>query len=222
MATLPSGLHRAPLKPRNHVAAESDDTTDVAIRTRLLAAGKRLMAEKGYDQVSLADVADAAGMTEAILLRFFGSKPRLLEAIFNEGWKSLNPRIAEIVLTTFNAKEAALAIISVMMHVLEKDRDLGKLFMFEGRRRRGPDGEILVSEGFREFTKLGFYMVAKGQKDGTFSTHFDPAVITSALLGAVEGLIRDRLIAEQHQRAMPYSESQLIAAFDAVITSFSR
>lgn len=219
---MPLDIHTEPPKARRQVEAQDDDTTDMAIRTRLLAAGKRLIAERGYDQVFLKDVAGAAGMTEAILLRFFGSKPALLEAIFNEGWKSLNPRIAEIVLTTFNAREAAIAVVSIMMHVLEKDRDLAKLFMFEGRRRRGPNGEILISEGFREFTKLGFYLVARGQKDRTFSAHFDPAVITSALLGAVEGLIRDRLIAEQHQRSMPYSESQMIAAFDAVITSFSR
>jgi AcrR family transcriptional regulator len=202
-------------------AGATADTTDAVLRARGLEAGKRLMADKGYEQVTLTEVARAAGMSEALLLRLYGSKQGLLEGIFNAFWESLNPRLAEIVLTTYNAREATLAILSVMMHVLQKDRDLAKLLMFEGRRRRGPNGEILVSEGFRDFTKLGFNLVARGQKDGSFSRVFEPAVITSALLGATEGLFRDQLIAEQYGRAMPYSESQMASAFDTVVSSFA-
>src|SRR3982751_1957287 len=59
-------------------------------RTRLLAAGKELFAREGYEQASTAAIAKAAGTSESQLMRYFGGKAGLLDAIFNESWAPLN------------------------------------------------------------------------------------------------------------------------------------
>jgi len=59
-----------------------DDTETT--RGLLLANAVRLFAERGYDAVGVAELADAAGVTKPSLYHWFGSKRGLLDAIVEE------------------------------------------------------------------------------------------------------------------------------------------
>jgi AcrR family transcriptional regulator len=65
---------------------------------RLMAAARRLIAERGYDRTSLQAIGDEAGYSRGLVSHRFGSKEGLLWAIFEHTfgeWKteSLTPRI---------------------------------------------------------------------------------------------------------------------------------
>jgi len=61
-------------------------------------------------------------------------------------------------------------------------------------------------------------LIERGQKDGSFSTALKPQAMTSALLGAAEGMMRDRLLAAQHSGSSPFPDSQIRAVFGALVT----
>src|SRR4051812_43568068 len=63
---------------------------------RILAAAKRLFAKDGYEATSTMAIARLAGTSESQMMKHFGSKEGLLEAILDDGWKSMNPPLAEI------------------------------------------------------------------------------------------------------------------------------
>src|SRR6266513_2718894 len=148
------------------------------------------MAEAGYERVSTAAIAREAGTSESQLVRYFGSKAGLLETIFDESWAPLNPQIARLVAAAPTAREAMITVLSTMIGAFERDPELAKLLMFEGRRVRGDNAEVLITQGFRDFAKLVLSLIERGQKDGSFSTALKPQAMTSALLGAAEGMIR--------------------------------
>ncbi|HEU5152974.1 MAG TPA: TetR/AcrR family transcriptional regulator [Iamia sp.] len=70
------------------------DTPDV--RTRLVAAAARLLAEGGPDKVSVRRVATEIGTSTMAVYTHFGGKPELLRAVSVEGFRHLAARLAEV------------------------------------------------------------------------------------------------------------------------------
>lgn len=186
-------------------------------RQRVMDSSKRLMARDGYERTSIEAVAEDAGVAEAAVLSLFGSKDGLLEAVFNESWGALNTRLADIVMAAVNMREATLGMLTAMLHTLGKDRDLALLLLFESRRQHGNNCEIRLSRGFRDFESLLLRVFQRGQKDGSFSPDLDPRSVTSALLGAAEGMMRDRALADMLGEPMPFTEAQLRSTFASLI-----
>jgi AcrR family transcriptional regulator len=186
-------------------------------RERLLGAAKHLMAEAGYERVSTAAIAREAGTSESQLVRYFGSKAGLLEAIFNDSWAPLNTLLPPLVTAAPTGAEAMITVLSSVINAFERAPDLAKLLLFEGRRVRGEHAEVLITQGFRDFAALVLRLIQRGQKDGSFSRALRPQAITSALLGAAEGMLRDRLMAAQQKHPSPFPETQIRAVFNALI-----
>ena len=190
-------------------------------RGRLLAAGKTLFARFGYEQTSTAAIAREAGTSESQLVRYFEGKSGLLEAIFNESWKPLNQRVQTLIASAAHGRDAVLGVLSTIINGFGNDPELAFIFLFEGRRVRGGGHEVILSKGFLQFTELVRRLVARGQKDGSFSGDFDEVAVTSALMGAAEGMIRDRLIAARSGKANPFSEREIRRVFAAVLEGLS-
>ncbi|MBV8342746.1 MAG: TetR/AcrR family transcriptional regulator [Gammaproteobacteria bacterium] len=199
--------------------ARGNESLDVASsRARLLATAKHLIAEGGYERITTAAIAREAGSSESQLVRIFGGKTGLLATIFDESWARLNPAIARMVAAAPTAREAMISVLSSMIGAFERDPDLARLLLFEGRRVRGDNAEILITQGFRDFAKLVVSLIERGHKDGSFSAALKPMAVTSALLGAAEGMMRDRLVSSQQNQPSPYSDAQIRAVFNALVS----
>ena len=60
------------------------------VHERLLEAAKILFSVHGYENTSTAAIARQANTSESQLIKHFGSKEGLLEAIFDHGWQNLD------------------------------------------------------------------------------------------------------------------------------------
>jgi AcrR family transcriptional regulator len=69
-----------------------------ATRTVLLAAARRLFAERGYDAVAAEEIVRAAGVTRGALYHHFGGKAELLDAVYELLEREMTARIARVVL----------------------------------------------------------------------------------------------------------------------------
>ncbi|OXM73822.1 MULTISPECIES: TetR/AcrR family transcriptional regulator [Amycolatopsis] len=63
--------------------------TPAARRAELLDAGARLFAAKPYDEVLMEDIADEAGVSRALLYRYFPTKPGLFAAVYRQAADNL-------------------------------------------------------------------------------------------------------------------------------------
>lgn len=59
-----------------------------ASRRELLAAASELFAERGYSRTTLRQVAGRAGLDAALVVRYFGSKDGLYQAVLAEDWRA--------------------------------------------------------------------------------------------------------------------------------------
>ena len=190
-------------------------------RSRLLQAAKRLFAEQGYEQTATSAIARDAGTSESQLMRYFGGKVGLLDALFEEAWTDLNSRVNEAVAAAESSREAIIEALQTVAAALARDADLATLFLFEGRRLRGGDEpRVRLSAGFQEFAELARGLVRKAQSARELDANLDAHAITSALLGACEGMIRDRVLA-RGGGGRGFAEREIRRTLEAMLTGFS-
>ncbi|HSP13355.1 MAG TPA: TetR/AcrR family transcriptional regulator [Thermoanaerobaculia bacterium] len=190
------------------------DSTQTS-RSRLLAAGKHLFSRFGYEQTSTSAIARDAGTSESQLVRYFGGKSGLLEAIFNESWSSLNEDIRAHIGESEHGRDAIRRVVGLVIEAFNRDHEMAFLFLFEGRRVRGQ--EVTLSQGFRSFYDLIHQLIHRGQKDGSFRRDVNEAALASAMLGCAEGMIRERLIAERTGQANPFDDEMLQRVFSSML-----
>jgi AcrR family transcriptional regulator len=196
-----------------------EDGDRAVVRRTIMAVAKRRLARFGYEGTSLSAIARGAGLNTGELLRHFDDKLAILLAVLDEGWDSINPRLTDIVVTSVNAREAMLSMLSVMMRVLEREEDLARLLLFETRHAHPQTGLIVLSRGYRRFVELVTEVALRGRRDRSFKACYEPRMIASVMVGAVENLMRDRLVARQEHEPAPYSGAQVFSAFEAMISN---
>lgn len=196
---------------------ETDNTHSV--RARLIHSAKGLFARFGYEQTSTATIAREAGTSESQLVRYFGSKSGLLEAIFNDAWSGLNARITEIVGRAEHERAAITQILRLVIEAFGRDHDLAFIFLFEGRRVRGHD--IVLSQGFILFYDLIHQLIRRGQASGALRADVSVDAMASALLGCAEGMMRDRMIGERTGQPVSFTDADVEVVFRSVVDSFS-
>lgn len=190
-------------------------------RNRLLNAGKNLFAKNGYEQTSTAAIAREAGSSESQLIRYFGGKAGLLEAIFNESWLALNDAVSQRITEAHNGRDAILELLGLMIKAFSHDHDIAFLFLFEGRRMRTGSHEVILSKGFMKFMEVVVTQIEKGRQDGSFRKDIEPNVLCSALLGCAEGMIRDRVLAERNSKPDPFTDDDIVKAFTAMVSGLA-
>jgi AcrR family transcriptional regulator len=192
-------------------------TSDTS-RARLLAAGRSLFARLGYEFTSTATIAREAGTSESQLIRYFGTKAGLLEAIFEDAWRPLNTRVHDLLADAPRGRDAVEGVLSAVLSAFEHDDDLATIFLFEGRRIRS-DAAVKVSAGYVEFQDVIHRLIRRGQKDGSFAPAFDGAALAAALMGAAEAMVRERMLAKR-AGGRAYSDKQVQRIFSAMLDGF--
>lgn len=185
-------------------------------RERILESAKRLFAKRGFERTATLAIAHEAGTSESQLVRYFQTKAGLLQAIFDESWQMLNQSIQPVVVGASNAREALVGVLETVIAAFGRDPELAHLLLFEGRRIRGASSEVLLSKGFLDFENLLRVLIHRGKKDGSFRPDLNDFAIASALLGATEAMIRDRLMSRGE-----FSDEELRAIFFAMLEGFA-
>ena len=185
-------------------------------RSRLLHAAKRLFAAQGYEQTATSAIAREAGTSESQLMRYFGGKVGLLEALFDDAWVTLNAKVERALKEARNNRDSLLIAIQTVAATLARDTDLATLLMFEGRRKRGEQPRVRVSRGSVTFSETIRGFVRKAQATREIDPRLDPNAVTSGLLGAAESMMRDRLLAKSGA-GRSFAEREIRRTLDAML-----
>jgi AcrR family transcriptional regulator len=184
----------------------------------MLAAALSLIARQGYAQTSTAHVARQAGTSESQLIKHFGSKDGLLEALFDRVWADFNAQVEQLAAAHPDPVHRLRAIIALMLARIAAHAEVRRLMLFEGRRIRSRGA--VVSAGFVRFVEGIDALLKEAKQAGQFRLPLAPAAIRSMLIGACEGLMRDRQLAEDAGYPAAYSSKDIERAMEALIASF--
>jgi AcrR family transcriptional regulator len=201
-------------------AASLKQKTKTSSHDRILGAAKHLFASRGYESTSTAAIARAAGTSESQLMKHFGSKEGLLEAILERGWEHMNTVAQGILVKPVSPLAKLNLLTDVLLRTLEQDGDLKVLMLLEGRRIRGEAHMVVVTRGFRGFVRLIDALLREMRRAGVLRRDLHPEAVRSALIGAYEGLLRDQLLAERIGFPARYRARHTRALFAAMWAGF--
>lgn len=153
-------------------------------QVHIIKIAERLFAEQGYDGTSIRDISKEADTNIAMVSYYFGSKEKLMEAIFhyriNHSWFSvqeilengnLNPM--EKILALVDSFVDRLADKSYFHSIVVRQQLLGE---------RSPMLEMLNESRQRNF-KLINGLVLEGQQQGIFHPDVDVAMLMITMVG---------------------------------------
>jgi AcrR family transcriptional regulator len=189
-------------------------------RSRLLRAAKRLFALQGYEQTATSAIAREAGTSESQLMRYFGGKVGLLDALFNDAWAEINERVRKVAQQAPSNREAIVGVLQLITTALARDPNLAALFLFEGRRMRGAEPRVRLPGGLQAFSEVVKGLVRKGQTDRELDSGLDAGAMTSAMMGACEAMIRDRVLARVGGNRA-FAEREIKRTLDAMLSGFA-
>jgi AcrR family transcriptional regulator len=187
---------------------------------RILRVAKTLFANRGYEHTSTSAISRQAGTSESQLMKHFGSKAGLLEAIFIEGWSEITEE-ARVAIEPLNTPMDRLqAITRCVLEHLEHDPELKLLLLLEGRRIRKEGQMVALTEGFMSFVKLVDGVLQELADAQMLRPNLNPQAIRSALMGMLEGMLRDRFLADRLGFPAHFDLSQLQEILALALGSF--
>lgn len=198
-----------------------DIDSTATTKDRFLHAALKLFARAGYDQTTTSTLARDAGSSESQLIRHFGDKLGLLEALFNRAWIGINEGARKIVQENPSPRRAFEAILALVMEAFAGDPDMATVFLLEGRRIRRGSQNVLITHGYREFTQTLEKLIERGQESGAFVRDIHGPALTSALMSAGEGMLRDRLIARRSGQPQPFDVQDVRRTFSLLLDGIS-
>ncbi len=180
-----------PKSPQAPVTKEEDSP-----HSRLLRVGKQLFAVHGFEKTSTAAIARAAKTSESQLIKHFQSKEGLLEAIFDEGWRRMS-YIFTALQVVKAPQEKLRMMLELMLNAFESDPALKELMLLEGRRLRKGDSTLVVTEGYLQFVTTLDSILESLSKQGVLRPNISVEGLRSAMIGMMEGMLRDQVLARR-------------------------
>jgi AcrR family transcriptional regulator len=185
----------------------------------LLASARGLFAGNGYENTSTASIARAAGTSESQLIKHFGGKAGLLDAVFDAGWAETAPWIEEKLAGIDSPAQRLRAIPHLLFEALDRDPELWRLLLLEGRRLRKEGPNATFTHGFNGLEALIDRTLDEARNRGELKEGLNPRALRAALLGIIESAMRDRVLAERAGKQLDASPEGVAGMAEALLDS---
>ena len=160
-----------------------------------------MFAERGFDGVTMAEIADAAGVARATVFNYFGSKYALIEAITETVLAfyrdMLDEALADVDRTT---PDLIRWLFEEMGEGIESQRQFFRsIFREIARIQLGLDEGSVAQRASNETADRVKRLVERGQARGELSDAFDSATLAGAFTSLANGTIIAWLYDDQTQ-----------------------
>jgi AcrR family transcriptional regulator len=158
-------------------------------RAAVLDAALRVFGEGSYDGATTAEIARAAGVSEPILYRHFGSKRELYCACLDEMWLRLRETVNAIVAAEPDPREWLFAVPQAFAILRAKGVSPNQLWI-QALNQAGEDEELrrFVRKHVREVHDFVADIYRRAQAEGAMPAERDPSA--EAWVGLGIGLLR--------------------------------
>jgi len=140
----------------------------------------------GYDDTTVASIAQKIGISEGTVFQHFGSKSGLLGAVMDEFYAELHATALDIAGSPGDAEQRFRNLIDAWALRAERDWDLIRVFTQRARYGTDPELDARWKEHNRRYTRLHFDLIEQLQAQGVLKDQVPPALIRDIVFGAIE------------------------------------
>lgn len=157
---------------------------------QIIEAAEELFAERGFAGTSVRDIAESAGVNLAMISYYFGSKEKLMEAMFTYRGEHYKLQLQNIIrnddLTSMQKVEK---LIEEYINRIFKKKCFHKVMVREQMTNdNGPVAKLIyqLKEGNQALVKQ---LIQEGQKKGDFKKNVDLSFLMMTLVGTTSQLM---------------------------------
>ena len=157
---------------------------------RIIEESETLFAENGFNGTSVREIAKNADVNLAMISYYFGSKDKLLEAIFIYRGEITKISLEEIVHSSkLTSMQKVNKLIEHYVNRVIEQQAFYKILAREMVVNHTGETENIILETKRRNLELVQQIISEGQKDGTFKKKVDVPLLTSVLSGTANSLL---------------------------------
>ncbi|MES2629210.1 MAG: TetR family transcriptional regulator [Bacteroidota bacterium] len=155
---------------------------------QIISAAERLFASKGFDGTSVREIAQEAGVNLAMISYYFGSKEKLLEAIFDERIIYFRTELESVI------NDPKIEPLKKVYQLLDKlvDRNFERSCFHRIMIREQIDSpnknefiQKMILESKKRTQELVKKIIHEGQEKGVFKKNIDISLMMMTLFGTI-------------------------------------
>ena len=182
---------------------------------QILSSAEELFANKGFEGTTVRDIADAAGVNLAMISYYFGSKEKLLEALFKERMSSTRQRIETIVKNeTLSPFQKMEILIDQYIDRVHEKQTFYKLMLCA----QVINQNSVVLKSLKElkliYAGLISEVIAEGQRMKVFKKDIDIVMLLTTMTGTVTNMV----INKEYYREFNNQKKLSNAAFEVQLS----
>ncbi len=177
---------------------------------QIIETAERLFSARGYDGTSVRDLADDAGVNIAMISYYFGSKEKLMEALFEQRTTNIKLKVESLLHDnkTMPLQKVELLAEDFISRIVEK-KQFFKIMLCEQVINKNPVIINLIHDlkkrNVEEFTKL----ITDGQQKGAFKNNIDVLLLMNTLIGVVTQMMLTLDYYREYNNLKNVSDNQL-------------
>ena len=168
-----------------------------------------LFAEQGFHRTSIRDIAQAAEVNIAMVSYYFGSKDKLLEAIFINRFGRMRSILQDVIFQkNYTAVQKVERFIDIYIDMHVQNQVFHRLMMREASIiKEGPLFEMIY-ELKQTNRRLVEKAIGKGQRHGLFRKDVDVFFMSSVLIGSVNQNLANHRYETEHKEMQAEEKTQ--------------
>ena len=180
-------------------------------KDRIMDAALRIFAEKGFQIATITEISKEAGVSEATIYEYFGTKEDLLFAIPEKISNETFEKSTKVIPYIKGVEGKIRAILLFYVQLYQSNPHYSALVLLQlmsNKRFRQTPAHAAIrrsSHGLLDCIKEGI-------EDGTFKKDSNPYLIRSMLMGAIE-----HLFIHWHMQGMPKRKTSIADMLDPLI-----
>lgn len=172
-------------------------------RYQIVGAVLGIIAEKGLDQLTTAEVARRLGIAEATIFKHFGSKGEMLREAVRVFTKALLGKIEGTVAADLPAAEKLVLLLRLHFQTLREQGGIPRLIFGEQLHLKDEIVRHTMRETIRRYKEMVAAVLKQGVGEGTFRQNLDCDAAATLYVGLVQVTVFHWLL---ENKALPAEE----------------
>jgi AcrR family transcriptional regulator len=153
---------------------------------QIINTAERLFSTKGFDGTSVRDIADDAGVNIAMISYYFGSKEKLMEALFERRSSDINMRVETLLQDSqLGPFEKMISLVEGYIEKVMQKQPFFKIMMCEQVINKNPVIIQLINDSKKKNAEAISKLIKDGQATGVFKKDVDVLLLINSFTGTI-------------------------------------
>jgi len=176
---------------------------------QIMETAENLFAEKGFNGTSVRDIADKAHVNLAMVSYYFGSKEKLLEALFDHRGESMKVKLETIIeRRDLTAMQRVELLIDNYIEKVMSQQCFHRILAREQVLNNAPSTAELILQMKKRNLELIGRLIHDGQKKGEFRKNIDIPLMMTTMIGTAHSLITTKHYYRELNKLQDLSEEE--------------